>query len=140
MFTETNSQLYLDGIADGALGTGGIMRNNTATALAIGAWTGGGGSFATASIDDVATWNRLLSGDEIQILALQGRTPFDLLVAPDCLTIERGQTTVTVRWESGAVLEGASDVTGPYSEVQNASSPYQSDIANAPRFFRLRSR
>jgi hypothetical protein len=139
VFTETNSQLYLDGIADGALGTGNILRNNPATPLAIGAWIGGGQSYATASIDDVAVWNRLLTVDEIQILALQGRTPFGLLVAPDCLTIERGLTTVTVRWESGAVLEGASEVTGPYTEVMNATSPYESDVASAPKFFRLRS-
>ena len=140
VFTETNSQLYLDGLPDGVMGNGGIMRNNTLTPLAIGAWIGDGGSYATAAIDDVATWNRVLSEEEVQNLALQGRTPLDLLVAPDCLTIERSATTVTVAWESGAVLEGASEVTGPYTEVQNAVSPYESDVASAPRFFRLRSR
>jgi hypothetical protein len=137
-FTETNSQLYLDGIPDGILGNGGIMRDSTLAPLAIGGWIGGGGSYATASIDDVATWNRVLSNDEIQTLALQGATPFDLLIAPDCLTIERGTTTVSVRWESGAVLQGASEVTGPYADVPSASSPYASDVANAPKFFRLR--
>ncbi len=138
-FTQTNSQLYLDGIPDGALGTGGIMRDSTLAPLAIGAWIGGGGSFATAAIDDVATWNRVLSADEIQILALQGRTPFDLLVAPDCLTIERSADKVIVRWESGAILEAANTVTGPYDALPSATNPYESDVASAPRFFRLRS-
>jgi hypothetical protein len=139
VFTETNSQLYLDGIPDGALGTGGIMRNDTLAPLAIGAWIGGGDSYATAAIDDVATWTRVLTTDEIQVLALQGRTPFDLLIAPDCLSIERGETKVTVRWQSDGVLQGASEVTGPYTDIPGAANPYESDVASAPQIFRLRS-
>ena len=137
-FTETNSQLFIDGVAE-ASGGGGILHDNTATSLAIGAWTGGGGSYATATIDDVAIWSRVLSSDEIESLYFGNNTPTDLLITPDCLTIERSGSDVTIRWRSEGVLQSAPDVAGPYLDVARASNPYVTSAAGAPQFFRLRS-
>jgi hypothetical protein len=137
-FTDTNSELFVDGLSEGT-GIGGAFHNNAATALAIGAWTGGGGSYATAAIDDVAIWNRVLSNDEIQRLAAQISTPLALLIAPDCLSIARTATNVTVRWGSQTVLQSANDVAGPYSDVANGTNAYTTPLTNAASFYRLRS-
>jgi len=136
-FTEANSQLFVDGFSEG-IGSGGALHDNTATPLAIGAWPGGGGCFATATIDDVAVWNRVLSTDEIQLLAGQLRTPLTLLVSPDYLTITRAGANVTVRWSSQGVLQSATAAGGPYLDVANATSPY-SPPSGPARFYRLRS-
>jgi hypothetical protein len=137
-FTETNSELFVDAFSEGT-GAGGALDDNPATALAIGAWTGGGDSYATATIDDVAVWNRVLASDEIQLLSSKTRTPLNLLVSPDCPSIERSGANIIVRWGSTAVLQCATDVAGPYADVPGATSPHSVPVADAPRFYRLRS-
>lgn len=137
-FTETNSELFVDGLSEGT-GPGGALHNNPATALAIGAWSGDGGSFATATIDDVAVWNRVLTFDEIQEIAGQLSTPLDLLIAPDCLTIERNGNNVTVRWRSQGVLQSADDIGDTFTDVAGATSPYVPTVLEQRKFYRLRS-
>lgn len=44
---------------------------------------------------------------------------------------------VSLSWTGPSVLQSASDVAGPYTDVQNATSPYPV-AASAPMFFRLR--
>jgi hypothetical protein len=136
-FTPTNSDLYLDGFLENS-GTGGLLHSNVNTALSIGAWIGAGGSFATATIDDVAIWNRQLSIDEIQSLAVQTLTPTNLLISPDCLTVERDGSTVTVRWNSEGVLESAKEANGTYEAVPGAANPYMTNALGQPRYYRLR--
>jgi hypothetical protein len=140
-FTGTGSSLYVDGFPDGT-GSGGTLTANANTPLAIGAWTGGGDSYCTASIDDVAIWNRPLTADEIGSLARGERTPLTVLIQPDCLTIDNSSGGITLRWESGAVLESTSDATdaGSWQKV-NVTSPYPVPPPGASQqFYRLRSR
>jgi hypothetical protein len=140
-FTETNSEMYVDGFLEGT-GVGGLLHVNAATALAIGAWPGGGDSYATATIDDVAVWNRVLSFDEVQVLAGQERTPMNLLISPDCLTISRDSNTITVTWGSDSILETSTSLQGPWADI-TGPSPYLisiADISDDVAFFRLRSR
>ncbi|HWN95247.1 MAG TPA: LamG-like jellyroll fold domain-containing protein [Methylomirabilota bacterium] len=136
-FTETNCDLFVDGFYE-ASGVGGALHNNWATALAIGAWSGDGQCFATAAIDDVAVWNRVLTFDEIQHLIAQTRTPLTLNLTPDLPSVERSGGNVIVRWGSGAVLQSAGDVNGPFSDLTGATSPYMTNGAGAQTFYRLR--
>ena len=145
-FTETNSELFVDGTSQGT-GTGGVLHDHLATALAIGAWIGDGAGYATATIDDVAIWNRVLGIDEIQDLALGFTTVLGLRIAPDCPTIERSGTNFVVRWGSQAILQGAGDVDGSYTDVVNPAgpppgfvpSPYTNSVSQSRTFYRLRS-
>jgi hypothetical protein len=50
------------------------------------------------------------------------------------LTIKR---TVTVEWKCG-ILQSAPEVTGPYTDVPGATSPYTVDVADRHRYFRTR--
>jgi hypothetical protein len=136
-FTETNSELFVDGFSEGT-GAGGALHNNWATALAIGAWSGDGQCFASATIDDVAIWNRVLTFDEIQHLIAQDRTPLNLNLSPDLPSVQRSGGSIIVRWGSGAILQKASEVGGPYSDVTGAASPYMTNGTGARAFYRLR--
>jgi hypothetical protein len=135
-FTETNSGLFVDGFLESP-GAGGLLHSNANTPLAIGAWMAAGNSYATATIDDVAIWNRVLSLDEIQALAGQTKTPTNLLISPDCLTVDRNGTNITVRWNSEGALQAAGEVSGTYTNVPGATSPYNPSPADARRYFRL---
>jgi hypothetical protein len=137
-FTETNSQLFVDGSLEGT-GGGGALQSNATTPLAIGAWTGGGDSYCTATIDDVAIWNRILSAEEIQLLATDQRTPMTLLIAPDSLTVERSGSDVVLRWSSGTVLQYATEASGPYTDIADVTSPYRVSADGDAWFYRLRS-
>jgi hypothetical protein len=137
-FTETNSELFVDGTSQGT-GTGGVLHDNLATALAIGAWIGDGASYATATIDDVSIWNRVLNVGEIQDLAAGFETVLSLSIAPDCITIEVSGLDLIVRWGSGAVLQSANDVAGPWSDVPGAASPYVAAVSSMEKFYRLRA-
>jgi hypothetical protein len=139
-FTETNSQIFLDGNLE-ATGTGGLLHNNPATVLAIGAWIGGGGAFATAAIDDVAIWNRVLGAGELQTLGdpFSPTTPMTLLYQPDCITIARSGANTTLRWGSVGVLQSADLITGPWTDVPSAASPFVVTPSATKKFYRLRS-
>ena len=138
-FTTTNSELYLDGVSQG-LGTAGSLTANATTPLAIGAWTGGGGSYATASIDDVAIWNRVLSPTEIQDLAAGFTSVLNLQSQPDCLTIRPVAVNGgEIRWGSDGVLQSAPALDGPWEDIVGAASPYTIVPQSSPRFYRLRS-
>lgn len=96
-------------------------------------------SYATASIDDVAVWDRVWSIDEIQDLAAGFVTVLGLKVGADCVTVERSGMDVTVRWASSAVLQCATNVTGPFLDLNSASSLFTTGATNAAQFYRLRS-
>jgi hypothetical protein len=106
--------------------------------LTIGAWAGDGGSYATASIDDVAIWNRALSADEVAELAQQTKTPLNVKIGPDCLSIVLTGTKATIRWGSGTILQEATDIFGPWDDVVG-TSPLEVTVQGPLKFYRLRS-
>jgi hypothetical protein len=136
-FTPTNSELYVDGNLEGTGGASSLNANATVP-LTIGAWIGGGGSYSTASIDDVAIWNRVLSASEIADLAL-GTSALVLAPQPDCLSIRRpSATTREIRWGSDGVLQHADSIDGLWEDVTGATSPYPVPQGTM-KFYRLRS-
>jgi len=59
---------------------------------------------------------------------------------PPCgpLTITRQGNLITIGWPDGGVLEVANEVTGPWTPLPDAISPYETAATNRTRFFRLR--
>ncbi|HXU74975.1 MAG TPA: hypothetical protein VN794_00330, partial [Methylomirabilota bacterium] len=55
---------------------------------------------------------------------------------PGCITarIQAGQ--VVIRWTGGVALEGADQITGPWSTVGGATSPYTVPSLGAKKFYR----
>ena len=54
------------------------------------------------------------------------------------LAFSRNGSTLTLTWPSGWFLQSATNVTGPYNDVPETSSPYPVDITSPQQFFRLR--
>jgi hypothetical protein len=54
------------------------------------------------------------------------------------LSFSSSGNTLTLTWEPGWILQSSRDVTGPYQDVQGASSPYTATATNATQFFRVR--
>jgi len=61
-------------------------------------------------------------------------------VVPDMqpFTLSRSGNTLTLTWESGWTLQSATNIAGPYEDVQGAASPYSPSMSGPRRFFRLR--
>jgi len=70
-----------------------------------------------------------------------GLTPAIMLstgeVIPAAILFTRNGNTLTLTWPSGWFLQSATDVTGPYSDVE-AISPYPVSMIAPQQFFRLR--
>jgi hypothetical protein len=75
-FAPGSSTLYVDGLSQGTAGGTGL-NNNAGVPLSIGAWAGDGGGFSTASLDDVAIWDKPLTTAQIAELAAQTKAPLD---------------------------------------------------------------
>jgi hypothetical protein len=54
------------------------------------------------------------------------------------LTFSRSGNTLTVTWAPGWTLQSSTNVTGPYQDAPEASSPYPVSMDKPREFFRLR--
>jgi hypothetical protein len=55
------------------------------------------------------------------------------------LTSQRQGTSLILTWPAGFILQSASQVTGTYTDVAGAVSPYATPMTGPQKFFRLRS-
>jgi hypothetical protein len=61
---------------------------------------------------------------------------FTVTVGGSPLTIE---TAVIIRWSCAGTLQSADDVTGPWTDVPGATSPYAVATSAARKFYRVRN-
>jgi len=83
-------------------------------------------------VADLATNGSLSSGSGLGVI-YQIKS---LVLPPVGVTRSGGQLELT--WSFGT-LQSAGSVTGPWNDVNNASSPYSVDAGQSPRFFRTRN-
>jgi len=87
-------------------------------------------------LDEVAVYDRALSGDEIAtIFASTFKTG---PVPPSALTLTPTGGEYLLQWTSG-VLQSSATLTGTYSDVAGAVSPFRMIPSDAQGFYRLRS-
>jgi hypothetical protein len=79
------------------------------------------------SIDEVAVYNKALTP-----LQIQGH----LLNSP-AVTINASGQSAVVTWTVGA-LQSAPAVTGPYTAVTGATSPFTNTVTASQQFFRIK--
>jgi hypothetical protein len=90
-------------------------------------------------MDDVRFYNRALSASEI--ISAQGGA----LVDTTALVMQLNFTTApgtgtTLTWQCpNSVLQSASSVLGPWTDVPGAASPYNISIPNTPTYYRYRT-
>jgi hypothetical protein len=55
------------------------------------------------------------------------------------LSMQNNRTNLVLSWSGNSILQSATNVIGPYSDVAEATSPYTVDLHQFPiQFFRLR--
>jgi hypothetical protein len=57
-------------------------------------------------------------------------------VGPLAIGLQNGQAVIS--WTGGGTLQSADVVTGPWSDVGGATSPYQTAPSGTAKFYRLR--
>jgi len=89
-------------------------------------------------MDEVAIFANEVPAPDIALLAA-GASPLDILPpqAPE-ISVSLSEGKVVLEWEGEATLLSAPAVTGPWTEVTGASSPYQAVPAEKMMFYRLR--
>jgi hypothetical protein len=89
-------------------------------------------------LDDVRVYSRVLSDPEISSLHTGAIVDPNALVTQLNFTTAPGQG-ITLRWQCGdAVLQSADTVTGPYTDVVGAASPYSVSVLKSAKFYRYR--
>jgi hypothetical protein len=89
-------------------------------------------------IDDVRVYKRVLSGSEIASLHTGAIVDANALLMQLNFTTAPGQG-ITLRWQCGdAVLQSADSVTGPYTDVTGAASPYSVSVLKSAKYYRYR--
>ena len=95
-------------------------------------------------MDDFGLWNRVLAPDEINKVytagkAGQGLTTVKLtppvVTTPGKLGVSAKSGNVTITWDNGK-LQSATVITGPWTDVANAASPFSEAVGATPKFFR----
>jgi hypothetical protein len=106
-----------------------------------GGYNGGGtlasgyerGNFWHGGVSHVAIYNYALTASQIINHYQVGSTP----PAPPIMSIQSSGSSVIVSWTSGS-LQAAPAVTGPWTGVTNAVSPYTVGATNSALFFRAK--
>ena len=84
-------------------------------------------------LDDIAIWDRALSGEEIALLHSEGLSAAGPVEAPALSIVNSGDGTVTVTFEGK--LQAAASVNGPWADV-NESSPLTVEASEAMQYAR----
>ena len=147
---EFASILYIDGVVYSSNGTDANLGANGQRVM-FGENPDANGRFFTGALDEIAIWNRILRPDEVATLAsgapLALPTDGGGTITPplppipgtpgDISGIERTSET-TAKIEYTGTLQSADTVSGPYSDVAGATSPYTVNLEDAPKFYRAR--
>lgn len=132
-YDGTQWVLYRNGteIAAKADSVGAI---NVAADWAIGQRGGGTGRAFAGAVDEVAIYRKALSADRV-------RAHYDAATGsgttPPTLAISRNGAQITITY-SGGILQEAAAVTGPFTTVTGATSPYQPSTTVGAKFYRVR--
>ncbi|HMO64587.1 MAG TPA: LamG domain-containing protein, partial [Verrucomicrobiota bacterium] len=86
-------------------------------------------------LDETAVYDRALTPEEITAIFESAFS--DAPAAPGEITLSKTGDDYFLNWTSG-VLQAAPAVTGPFSDVTGAASPYRMEPAGTQSYYRLR--
>ncbi len=128
--------LYVDGVSNATTTiTGGVQ--SSPYPLTIGSRQSGTGPFDlnfAGTIDEVALYNYALSAAQVTNHYFMGTNAF-----PVMLTLQTLGNQIKLTWPGGT-LQAASQITGIFTNVPGASSPYMFTPSNSMQFFRVKVR
>jgi hypothetical protein len=86
----------------------------------------------------MGVWHRVLTPLEVGAMFVGGNVNGITFAPPPAnLAVQLIGGQVRVTWSNG-VLQSADNVTGPYSDVGGASSPYVTNPTAAKKFYRIK--
>jgi hypothetical protein len=131
--------IYVDGLIDASQANNGAWSWPTGQEVELGKshdtyWRGFNGY-----LDDFRIYNRVLTDTEVGSIA-HGDAVVDASALQVQLNFDAAPSAgVTINWLSPtAVLQSATSVLGPFTDVSGASSPYSVRAASSATFFRYR--
>ncbi len=140
-------RLYTNGILAGEAVGAGQIYNHTGSGTQIGngdkflrhdGVVVSTNDFFSGVIDELSLYNHALTSDRVTAHYQAAVTPPPLLVLPVFGGYRVESKTLIITWEGAARLQRASDIKGPFTEVDGAASPYrESSTNNTIGFFRL---
>lgn len=142
-----NVATYLDGVQVDSEAISFIGDTDNGNAAAIGQDPSGAYPVsAQADIDDLGVWRRTLTPLEVSGIYLAGATNH-VSFAPAVNPVVRASLQIVqvspgeyqIVWTGGGTLQASGDVTGTYTNVPSATSPYPVSSSSSPQlFYRLK--
>jgi hypothetical protein len=137
----TDIRNYFDGVL---VGTGGSATASYGTST-FNVHIGGGGvfdgtgNFFIGQIDEVAIFDKAIPAERILAHFRAGKEGGVLEEEePEITDITLSGGNVNIVWTGGGTLERAAAITGPWSDVAGATSPYSTPTSGAEAYFRVR--
>ncbi|MBI4663479.1 MAG: hypothetical protein HY735_32155 [Verrucomicrobia bacterium] len=78
----------------------------------------------------------MVFGAELIATIPGGQTPAP--TAPKITSVSRTAGSLSIEWSGTATLQSADAVTGPWTDVANAKSPFSANISGGAKFYRLK--
>ena len=132
-YDGANWRLYRNGtqIASAADPVGALAVDNGD--WAVGASGNGWADHFAGAIDEVALYNHALTATQVQAHYTAGVKT----AGPSKLEISRGTSGVSLTWSSG-ILQQVDNLSGAFTDVPSAASPFTPPTTSAAKFYRLR--
>ena len=133
----TNKTFYVNGELIGSMPNGLLPNDESITRIGAGATESPNGNYFFAGvIDEVAVYQKALSQDRILTHFVTALTARPQQIAVD---IRLTQSSVILSWPSG-VLQEVAELTGTWTDLTNAASPYTvNPLSAARKFYRVRN-
>jgi hypothetical protein len=150
-FTRSrNAVSYVDGVAVSSNSLTANANNvDTPSGFATNIGQDGTGSYGSAftdlDVDDLGIWRRSLTVQEVAAIYAAGSAGKDLATvtvgggtSSSALGIARSGTSISITWSGSGAIQSADSITGPWTDVQSASSPLQVSPSGSAKFYRLK--
>jgi alpha-galactosidase len=133
-YDGTTFTVYTNGVSAGSQSSS-YTQVSSSHSLYMGAYDSGGSvtRFYSGGMENVAFYSNALSASQILNHYQVGSTVVP--PAPPSVSVQRSGANVIVSWANG-FLQRANSVTGPWTDVTNAVSPYAVEMTNSALFFR----
>lgn len=133
---------YLDGVQVDSHAVANVGSIDQAAQTCIGQDpTGKYGETGEADIDDVGMWRRVLSPLEAASIFVAGESNAVSFASASAVIPTLGiaplGAQLQITWTGSGTLQGAGDVTGTYTNIPGATSPYLVTPSGSQLFFRL---
>lgn len=131
---------YLDGALSKTILIAPVGNVDQGTAAVVGQDpTGKYGEAGEASIDDLGVWRRVLTPFEVaSIYAAGAQYGVSFAIKPISLSVGTSGSQVKIVW-TGGVLQVSDTVTGTFTTVSGATSPYLVTPTTAAKFYRVKA-